>query len=75
MDFKCNLGLFRWKLGAKSLVHVGNGLFICATYNNNIQPVGGISVHVGYLFYKPQGYGKALSFVSLAKIKMGLKIN
>jgi hypothetical protein len=36
MDFKCSLGLFRWRLGAKSSMHVGNGLFICATYNNNI---------------------------------------
>jgi hypothetical protein len=53
MDFKCSLGLFRWRLGAKSSMHVRNGLFIRATYNNNIEPIDGISVHVGYLFYKP----------------------
>jgi hypothetical protein len=75
MDLKCNLGLFRWRLGAKSSVHVENGLFERATYNNNIQPIGGILMHVGYLFYRPYGYGKAPSFVFLAKIKMGLKIN
>jgi hypothetical protein len=39
MDFKCRLGLFKWRLGVKSSMHVRNGLFICATYNNNIEPI------------------------------------
>ncbi len=34
----------------QNLVHAGNGLVICTIYNNNIQPVGGISVHVGPSF-------------------------
>jgi hypothetical protein len=50
MDLKCSLGLFRWRLGVESSVHAGNGLFICATYNNNIQPIVGISMHIDSLF-------------------------
>jgi hypothetical protein len=50
MGLKCSFRLFRWRLGAESLVHAGNGLFICTIYNNNIQLVSGISVHIGSSF-------------------------
>jgi hypothetical protein len=54
-------------------MHVGNGLFICATCNNNIQSISGILVHIGSLFSQTSRLWEGLLICIFCKNKDGVE--